>query len=265
MEKKRKNFSLKQGILQEWHIGRIVSCMLFFMACPAALMAQQEPAFTVDFRESGLTEVFDWFSSNSDYIFTFNSAEVKRADVRVSRSFKNASLARILGDCLAETPFAFEVVGRHVVIRKKTEPSAGRPAQKVTGKATDEKGHPLPGVTVLIKGTMMGVVTDADGNYNIELPDLQDVRLLFSFIGMKAQEVAYTGQKEINVTLHEEVAQMDEVVVTGMFTRKAESFTGSAATFKKEDIMRAGNQNLIKSLKNLDPSFQIMENLERRV
>ena len=262
MEKKRKNFSLKQGILQEWHIGRIVSCMLFFMACPAALMAQQEPAFTVDFRESGLTEVFDWFSSNSDYIFTFNSAEVKRADVRVSRSFKNASLARILGDCLAETPFAFEVVGRHVVIRKKTEPSAGRPAQKVTGKATDEKGHPLPGVTVLIKGTMMGVVTDADGNYNIELPDLQDVRLLFSFIGMKAQEVAYTGQKEINVTLHEEVAQMDEVVVTGMFTRKAESFTGSAATFKKEDIMRAGNQNLIKSLKNLDPSFQIMENLE---
>lgn len=260
MEKKRKNFPLKRGILQEWRVGRVVSCMLFFMVCPAALMAQQEPAFTVDFRESGLTEVFDWFSSNSDYMFTFNSAEVKRADVRVSRSFKDASLARILGDCLAETPFAFEVVGRHVIIRKKTEPSVGGPALKVTGKATDEKGRPLPGVTVLIKGTTMGVVTDADGNYSIELPGLQDVRLIFSFIGMETQEVAYTGQKEINVIMQEEITEMDEVVVTGIFTKAKESYTGAAVKITSGELKSFRGQNLLQTLKNIDPAINIMSN-----
>lgn len=257
MEKKRKNFPLKRGILQEWRVGRVVSCMLFFMVCPAALMAQQEPTFTVDFRESGLTEVFDWFSSNSDYIFTFNSAEVKRADVRVSRSFKDASLVRILGDCLAETPFAFEVVGRHVVIRKKTEPSAGRPVLKVTGKATDEKGRPLPGVTVLIKGTTMGVVTDADGNYNIELPDVKDVRLIFSFIGMKAQEVAYTGQKEINVTMQEDIAEMDEVVCTGYQTLKKVNTTGSFSTISPQAIELRGSAGLNRLLEGQVPGLTI--------
>ncbi|MFR4037676.1 MAG: hypothetical protein ACLTZT_07695 [Butyricimonas faecalis] len=75
--------------------------------------------------------------------------------------------------------------------------------------------------------------------------------LLFSFVGMTSKEVPYLGNSEINVTLEEEQAKINEVVVTGMFNRRVESFTGSATTFKQEDILRVGNQNLIKSLKNL--------------
>ena len=180
---------------------------------------------------------------------------------RVSVDAVNETVAEVLDKVFASTGLTWVVKDDIIVVKERPQQQTPAPV-RVGGVVKDKKGHPLPGVTVLIKGTMMGVVTDENGDYSIELPDSKDIRLIFSFIGMKAQEVAYTGQKEINVTLHEEVAQMDEVVVTGMFTRKAESFTGSAATFKKEDIMRAGNQNLIKSLKNLDPSFQIMENLE---
>ena len=71
----------------------------------------------------------------------------------------------------------------------KERPQQQTPAPvRVGGVVKDKKGHPLPGVTVLIKGTMMGVVTDENGDYSIELPDSKDIRLIFSFIGMKAQD-----------------------------------------------------------------------------
>ena len=85
-------------------------------------------------------------------------------------------------------------------------------------------------VTVLIKGTALGVVTDADGNYSLELPGAQGVRLIFSFIGMKTQEMAYTGQAELNIVMQEDITEMDEVVVTGY------------QNIKKEGIGRVWNE-----------------------
>lgn len=86
----------------------------------------------------------------------------------------------------------------------------------------DERGHSLPGVTVLVKGITMGVVTDVNGNYCIELPGSKDIRLIFSFIGMKTQEMAYTGQAELNIVMQEDITEMDEVVVTGYQNIKKE-------------------------------------------
>ena len=134
---------------------------------------------------------------------------------------------------------------------------------RIHGKVTDRWKNPLPGVTVRVKDALLGVATDKDGKYVIVVPGkITKPVLLFSFVGMASKEVPYLGNSEINVTLEEEQAKINEVVVTGMFNRRVESFTGSATTFKQEDILRVGTQNLIKSLKNLDPAFQIIENLE---
>lgn len=134
---------------------------------------------------------------------------------------------------------------------------------RLHGKVTDERKNPLPGVTVRIKDVLIGVATDKDGKYSILVPKrIAKPVLVFSFVGMTSKEIPYSGNDEINVILVEEQAEINEVVVTGMFNRRVESFTGAATTFKREDILRVGNQNLIKSLKNLDPAFQIMENLE---
>ncbi len=86
--------------------------------------------------------------------------------------------------------------------------------------------------------------------------------LVFSFVGMEPLEIAYKGQSEINVALAPSVTEMAEVVVTGIFTRKADSYTGAVTTIKKEELQRVGNQNVLQSLKNLDPSFQVVENNE---
>lgn len=121
---------------------------------------------------------------------------------------------------------------------------------------------PLPGVTVLVKGTKLGVVTDTAGKFQLTLPLEKEVTLQFSFIGMKAQEVKIKDYKPLSIVLEEEATEVEEVVVNGIFQRKAGSFTGSALTMKGEDLKRVSNSNVFASLKNLDPSLMIFDNLE---
>ena len=129
------------------------------------------------------------------------------------------------------------------------------------GSVKDKEGFPLPGVAVQVKGTSQGTTTDADGEYYIMVKGVEKPVLVFSFIGMETQEVPFEkGKHRINVTLKESQQVMDEVVVTGIFNRNKESFTGSATTFKAGELKLVGNQNVLQSLKTLDPSFAIIEN-----
>ena len=131
------------------------------------------------------------------------------------------------------------------------------------GLVTDKDGLPLPGVAVQVKGTTQGTTTDGDGEYYIMVKGVENPVLVFSFIGMETQEKPFEkGKHRINVVLEESQQVMEEVVVNGIYTRKAESFTGSAKTFKKDELKRVGNGNIFQSLKNLDSSLKIMDNME---
>ena len=93
----------------------------------------------------------------------------------------------------------------------------------------------------------------------------EDFLLIYSFIGMESQEIKYQGKDTINVVLREDVKQVDEVVVTGIFTRKKESFTGSSTTFTTKELKMVGNSNILQSLKTLDPAFAIMNLVLTRI
>ena len=127
----------------------------------------------------------------------------------------------------------------------------------------DRSGAVLPGVTVVIKGTTLGVSTDIDGKYSITIPeDGKETVLMFTFVGMKPQEVRYAGQETLNVILTEEVAEMEEVVVNGYFTRKKESFTGVSKTFSGDELKTISTGNILNTLSVLDPSFTKVVNNE---
>ena len=96
----------------------------------------------------------------------------------------------------------------------------------VRGTVQDKDNEPLPGVTILLKGTNSGVVTDMNGKYTITIPATGNPVLVFTFIGMKKEEERVAGRKVINVVLEEEQTAVEEVVVTGIYSRKKESFTG---------------------------------------
>ncbi len=194
--------------------------------------------------------------TNLDFFFSNQELNVNR---KVSVSCRNASLEEALRQILGEG-YSFRIIDNTVVIRPVKNQLPQPKQVTVKGVVKDVKGNSLPGVTVLLKGTALGVSTDSDGKFTVSFPEMKDAILLFSFVGMKTTEVKYTGQTDIKVVLEEDAAEMEEVVVTGIFERKAESFTGSVATYKGEELKKIGTQNVLQSLKTLDPSFRITPN-----
>lgn len=119
---------------------------------------------------------------------------------------------------------------------------------KVSGVVKSSDGEVLPGVTIVLKGTSNGVLSDVDGNYSIHLPNAQAV-LVFSFVGMQTQEIPVNGRSEINVTLESATIGVDEVVVTALgISREKRSLAYSVGEVKSDDLVKAGNTNVMKSL-----------------
>lgn len=124
---------------------------------------------------------------------------------------------------------------------------------QVTGTVVSE-GDPLPGVSVLIKGTHNGTVTDIDGHYSIKAPS--DGILVFSFIGLKSQEQKINGRTVINVDLQTDSEVLDEVMVVAYATAKKYSFTGAASTVKGDEIARMQTSNVSRALEGTVPGLQ---------
>ena len=144
--------------------------------------------------------------------------------------------------------------------------SQGTQQQKdrlLRGKVTDKAGDPLPGVAVQVKGTSQGVTTNADGEYYIMVKGVETPVLVFTFVGMEPQEITFEkGKHVIDVVMQESQQRLDEVVVTGIFKKAKESYTGAVTTVTKDEILAFRGQNLLQTLRSIDPAFNIVENNE---
>ena len=160
--------------------------------------------------------------------------------------------------------FMILLLGFPLLTRAGTVDSTRMASREVRGKVVDEKKLPIPGVSVRLGGTSMGTATDVDGKFKLLIP-ADTATLVVSFIGMKTEIVkiprlkAGVEQKELTIVLREEDVKLEDVVVTGIFTRKKESFTGSASTYSAAELKTMGTQNVLQSLKTLDPAFAIIE------
>ena len=160
--------------------------------------------------------------------------------------------------------FMILLLGFPLLTRAGTVDSTRVASREVRGKVVDEKKLPIPGVSVRLGGTSMGTATDVDGKFKLLIP-ADTATLVVSFIGMKTEIVkiprlkAGVEQKELTIVLREEDVKLEDVVVTGIFTRKKESFTGSASTYSAAELKTMGTQNVLQGLKTLDPAFAILE------
>lgn len=131
------------------------------------------------------------------------------------------------------------------------------------GKVIDSSdGYPLIGVSVLVQGTKYGTSTDVEGNYEIRVPDSR-CEVTFSYVGYEDEVKLYTTRNASSfsrIVMYMNSTELDDVVVTGVYERKKESFTGASATFKTDQLKSVGSGNVLQSLKTLDPSFKMMEN-----
>ena len=219
----------------------------------------QQKTFTFHIKNQPLGEVLKEIERNSEYVFFYADQNID-LERTVSLNVQSASIQAVLSQVFAKSGNTYNINGRQIIVRKAPVKQVAEEKMEVDGRVFDTKGQALPGVTVLIKGTTMGTATDEDGYFKLIVPNLRDT-LVFSFIGMKRKEIPLRGRQDVQVVLEAEVAQMDEIVVTGVVNRKASSYTGAISSFKQEDLANAGNTNVIQSLSLLEPSFFQVTNL----
>ena len=208
--------------------------------------------------------------TNVDFIYTQQQA---RSVEPITIHVTGETLGKVLDRVFAGTRIEYTINGQIVTLRYRqnveisVSSSQSNEASKIaiTGFVVDEEGEPVAGAAVWVMNTKIGVMTSADGSYTVSVPaDQPDITLRFTCIGLETVEKKYTGNSRINVKMLSSVntLQTTEVVATGMFVRKAESFTGSVSTFNQDQLKRMGTQNVLSSLKNIDPSFVINESVD---
>jgi hypothetical protein len=127
---------------------------------------------------------------------------------------------------------------------------------QVSGKVAGPDGIPLPGVSVIVKGTTVGTVSDVDGNFRLTLPQNAQT-LVFSFVGMKVQEVPVAGKVLFNVQLMEEAVGVDEVVIVGYGVQKKANLTGAVDQVSSEAFENRSIANINQGLKGVMPNLNI--------
>ena len=126
----------------------------------------------------------------------------------------------------------------------------------ISGKVTDDSGMPLPGVSVVVRGTSIGSVTDNDGSFRFSIPSNAQ-QLVFSFVGMKSMEVSVEGRTTFNVVLEEETIGVDEVVIVGYGVQKKANLTGAVDQVNSEAFENRSMTNLTQGLKGVMPNLNI--------
>ena len=234
--------------------------LLIFFSLPIVSFGQ-EKKFTFSFKHVPISTVYLHIEKNSDYSFVYNTQEVQRIGLK-DYKFENASIREILDYCLKETDLTYEIRDKHIIIHRDYQKKGLEEMVVVRGKVVGADDVVLPGVTVLLKGTVTGVTTDAEGKYSIFVPK-KGATLIFSFVGMKTKEVVCGDKREINVTLEEDVQAMEEVVVTGYQTLRKSDVVGSVTTVKASDIMMPAYTSIDQMLQGRVAGMMVMNTSSR--
>lgn len=211
---------------------------------------------TLHMGRTELREVFRQLREQTGHIFTFSDSRVDGQTTLGDVNLDGATLEQALDAVLDGTAYTWTADDRRVMIipnNQAPQQPAQRQLMNVSGTVRSSGGVLLPSVSVQIKGTGTNTTTDAAGAYDMRVA--RGATLVFSHVGLATREIVVGAQTRIDVTMQEAVTQTDHAVVTGIFERRKEGFTGSATTVTREDILRLSPSNALKALSMIDPSF----------
>jgi len=249
---------------RKWSKILFVNFVLITLSCTYVIAQEkssEEKRITATYSDKTILEVLEDLKVKTGYTFVHKQNDISN-DVKITETFQHATLDEVLEKVLTVHGYDYSIEGKVIVIKKKAKMQQTPIQEMITvrGRVTDENGNPLPGVSVVIKGTTIGVSSNHNGEYSIALPKGKHT-VVFSMIGMEGQEIVVDRQREINVIMREVINTMDEVVVTGIFSRARESYTGAANMVTSKELAISGNRSILSMLRNLDPSFNLSQSL----
>lgn len=238
---------------------RLLLCLFSLLYLSAltchALPQDNSKKLSLDLRSATLREFFDAVKKQTGLSFIYNSDQ-SRSMPRITIHSVNQIVDNVLNKVMKDLGCTYEIKGEIVTIVQQVDLT-----RTLTGVVYDNEGNTLPGANVFIKNTKYHVMTNSEGRFSISIPT-NACSVSFSYVGMKTHVVSFgrgTSNVRKNVTLLSD-SQIDEVVITGIFKKPKESFTGAAVKVTQDELKMAGNRTLLQSLSNLDPSFVIAEN-----
>lgn len=238
-------------------IGRCVM-LAIWLILPFATFAQQQKV-NIHVENGEIQNVFRQIKEQTGLNFIYDEDQVSTLSP-VTLSMRDATVESVLKRLFDNTPFEYSYEKLSIVVKKRrTQLTTPTDEIQITGVVIDKNEEVIPGVSVIIKGTTLGTATDINGKFVIRIPSRDNIVLQFSCIGMQKKEIAIKDDKELIVIMEESSEVIQEVVVTGIYSRNKESFTGSFSSYSKEDLKMVGTQNIIQSLRSLDPSMLVIE------
>ncbi len=244
-------------LFRKTHPGKllkIMKVMVFLMLVGimhvSASVYSQTAKFSMNLKQVAVIDVLKAIEAQSEFRVAYNNSDFD-VNRKVNVSADNANVEEILKDLLEGTSLSYSIIDRHIIISteaKKLQFSGLAQGNiAISGKVTDESGEPLPGVAVMVKGSNIGTTTNAEGVYHLsEVPE--NATLLFSFVGMKAQELAIEGRSQINVKLIEESIGIDEVVAVGYGSFQKKELTSAVSSIGSKELLQGSVNSPIQML-----------------
>ena len=213
----------------------------------------QTTKLSLDLKKAKVKDALGAIENQSEFYFLY-SEKLINVDREVNIEVQGSTIEKILDKIFEGTNVNYTVKGRQIVLATPEANNIGVPSsviqqqgKKVTGKVTDSSGEYLPGVSIVVKGTTNGVITDNNGIYSLaNIPE--NATLQFSFVGMKTQEIKVGTQSTLNVVMEDEAIGLEEVVAIGYGTVKKETLTGSVANITSASIISTKSENLISNI-----------------
>lgn len=242
----------------------LIMRLALFLLIVVILQAQGEgfsqQRVTLAAKDASIARIFRSIRRQTGYTFLYSDHALRMAKP-VSVDLTDVSLENALDQCLKNQQLTYQIVNRTVVIRV-TRPVMAQampaPSIRLSGKITDEQGNPLTGVSIQVKNTQNGAISDDQGLYSIDVPDPQAV-LVFTYVGYQSVQRQVGDDTVISVTLKAENTGLNEIVVVGYGTQKKSDVTGSIATIKSEAIQDVPSANLSQALQGEGAGIDIQK------
>lgn len=238
---------------KKWVLIMKLSFLIMLVTClHASANVFSQYKLTLHLQDVALEKVLKVIQKESDYRFLYNN-DIVPVNKKVSISVSAASINDVLDRLLDQQVLTYKILSNNlVVIAPKT--SVIRDLL-VKGRVLGASGMPLAGVTIRVKGSTLGTVTDASGHFSLNVPD--SAVLIVSYIGYESQEVSVNGQTELTITLQPSASSLEQVVVVGYGTQKKVDVTGSVVQVKGDEIAKQSSINPISALQGKVAGVQI--------
>lgn len=262
MKKKYEWGISRKGVLKKMMLMTKLTTFLVLVLSlnVAASVYSQNTKLNLDLKQTSIKEVLLQIESQSDFRFIYENEKLN-LDKKISIQMSNESIDKVLKKLFEDEGVNYTITASNLIIIKPANSFAAGQIQQertISGKVTDSSGSPLPGVTVVVKGTTQGTITDGDGDYTISsVPG--DGTLVYSFVGMKSQEIAVAGNTSIDVVMAEDAIGIEEVVAVGYGTQERGRLTDAISSVSASKIENLSIPSLEYALQGQAAGVQVRQ------